>query len=99
MKDSPKTGEMGEDLPELAHRWKPWERTSAGEENLNCVIGELLVWTTVRVKNSRGSSLRDRETWYYEIYLQELNQIPIVDLREKSPWASSKGKGKETILQ
>ena len=43
-----------------------------------------------------------RQQWvstFYEFYLQELDQVLIVNIREKFPCASKRGRGKGTILK
>ena len=46
----------------------------------------------------QGDLVLGKPTKYYENYLQDLDQVPIINIGEKSPYASSKGKGKGTIL-
>lgn len=55
------------------------------------------MWTSPRVENSRElqSSGAPQDC---EIYLQELNKVPTVDIREQSPHASSMEREKGTIL-
>lgn len=75
---------------------------SAGLENLNgnWWIARGSVLTTLRVKNSRViQSWKLVEAQYCMIYLQEIDHGPKVNIREKSPQASSSGEGKATILK
>ena len=66
-------------------------------ENQNCnwyIAGDSVL--TIQGKTLRGPSYR-RPPQYYEIYLQELNQVLTVNIRKRSPHASSRERGKGII--
>ena len=56
------------------------------------------MWTNLRVRNSR-SAWSAPPPQYCEIYLQDLNQVPTVNIGEKSHHASRRRRGKETIVK
>ena len=66
-------------------------------ENQNCnwYIARDSVLTT-QSRTLRGPSYR-RLPQYYEIYLQELNQVLTVNIRKRSPHASSRKRRKGII--
>ena len=57
------------------------------------------MWTSLRVKNSRGSSHKGVPTLHGGISLQELDQIPTVNTGEGSPRVSSRGRGRGTVVK
>lgn len=55
------------------------------------------MWTSLRVKNPRRTQSQGPPQ-YCEIYLQKLDQIPTLNIREKFLHASSRGSRKEPFL-
>lgn len=53
----------------------------------------------VREVKTPGQGRQRSAPTFCDFYLQELNQILLVNIKEKSPCDSGKGKGKRTILK
>lgn len=74
----------------LKQRWTT--RTNPRVKNLNCNwwIAGYSEWTTLRDKTFMGRG--------HTIIIQALDQGTTVNIREKFPWTSYRGRGKRTIL-
>lgn len=82
------------------HELKPlWEPISGRKSRI--IIDKLLKAqrTSLRVKNPKEHSTRGKRAQFYKFYLQEYGHSLKVNIKEKSPHVSGRGRGKGTILK
>ena len=56
-------------------------------------------WRGKRIKNSRGTQPQIPLLLNYRISYEEFIQVLRINIREKSPWASGRGRGNGTIFK